>query len=69
MFWPLPFWKYDKKQFDNNVNAHGPKAFINRLNIVSWSAENLLSHARANVKKILRRMVKSKWSIHRYLKT
>ena len=40
------------------VSLLSPKALINRLNIVSWSAENLLSHARANVKKILRRMVK-----------
>ena len=34
-----------------------PFLFINRINILLWSAENLLSHARTNVKKILRRMV------------
>ena len=36
MFWPLPFWKYDKKNSLINVNAHGPKAFINRLNILPY---------------------------------
>ena len=62
--WPAPRSKLPRRKLWGHWHA-APSTIVSPgtphwINIESWSAENLLSHARANVKKILRRMVKRK---------